>query len=1279
MQTTERSSAASLLLRALEVLAWAAFFAFAAVFLALRFWLLPQLGGYRADVEAALTRVVGLQVSIGALHAEWDGLRPRLVVADLRVHDRQGRVALALPSVEPVVAWKSLLVRELRLYSLTIDGPRLTVRRDATGAIHVGGLQLGAEQTVEAEGTALAAVILGQREIVIRDAEIDWVDELRGAPALALRALQFRLRNSGDVHQIGLSARPPRELGASIELRASLTGSGTMRPEEWTGRTYLELGYTELAAWRPWLDYPVDVRAGQGALRLWASFGAGLLTDAAADVALTEVVARLGRDLPVLRIASVSGRVEGRQTEHGYTFGARGLSLVPAQGARLAGTSFRASWEAAYGAQPARGALSADLIELEPLAQLAEYLPFPRDLRRLLAQLAPQGRLRDVDFSWSGELPDQARFEARARFDALTMAPWRAIPGFANLSGRVQASETRGALHLETQNAEIDLPKVFPEPRIRLSALEGDVTWERMPTAGVSVRLMQLRYANADLAGSASGSYYYAGEGPGVIDLNAQLSRANSSNLHRYLPLSSIMGEASRAWLVGAIRDGQSSDVRLRLLGDLRDFPFVDPMKGQFQIRAQVRDATLEYGPGWPRAEDIDGEVLFERNRMEITAYRGRILGAGVSNVRAVIARLGTPGAELLIQGSAEGRTAEFLDYIRQSPLQATVGGYLEGMSALGSGRLRLKLALPLANLASSRIEGDYRFAGNSVVADAALPPLERATGSIAFTQNSFTLGETSGRMFGGPIAISGGTSRGGDLTVIARGTFTAAGVDPLLGPNLRGVFKGSSPYVATVTTRANRAPRVVLESNLVGISSELPPPLAKAATQSLPLRVSSRAGDTSVRTLITLGRILRAELLSRATGDKALERAALAFAPPAGGALRMPQERSTVLVYGELESVDLERWLPLFTRGAGAEGGPQLRTDLRIGTLDALGKRLSAITVRAATQPDGWSASVDSAQMLGDLAYQSAGGGKLVARLSRFAAPPDAPGAKTARDLGELPALDLVADSFSLRGKEFGSVQILARREDANWVLERVAMRNLDSSLIATGVWRTGTVASTSVSVDVEASDVGRMLERFGYPGLVRGGNAKAQATVNWNGDPTAIDYASLTGRLEMHANDGQFLEIEPGIGKLVSLMSLQMLPQRIALDFRDVFSKGFKWERIDATAQMARGVLESRDFRMRGSAADVAMQGSTDLARETQDLRVRVTPKLGDSAATLVGVINPVAGIVTFLGQRVLKDPLGQIFAFEYAITGTWDDPKVEKLNPAAAAEAPAAPSGN
>jgi uncharacterized protein YhdP len=244
--------------------------------------------------------------------------------------------------------------------------------------------------------------------------------------------------------------------------------------------------------------------------------------------------------------------------------------------------------------------------------------------------------------------------------------------------------------------------------------------------------------------------------------------------------------------------------------------------------------------------------------------------------------------------------------------------------------------------------------------------------------------------------------------------------------------------------------------------------------------------------------------------------------------------------------------------------------------------------------------------------------------------------------------------------------MQVVAHREDRDWILERVAMRNLDGSLIGTGRWRPGSGASTSFEVDVDATDVGRLLERFGYPGMVAGGSAQGRMSVRWNGDPAPIDYASLNGNLSLHAKDGQFLEVKPGIGKLLSLLSLQMLPQRITLDFSDVFSKGFKWTRIDATAQIANGVIETRDLRMQGSAADVVMTGKADLARETQDLVLRVTPALGASAATVVGVFNPIAGIATYIGQKALKDPLGQIFSYEYAITGPWAEPKVVRLKP-------------
>ena len=79
------------LLRALEVLAWFALFALAALVLALRYWVLPDIERYRPDIVAAISKAVGLPVKVGAIEASWSGLRPDITVSDVRIHDAQGR------------------------------------------------------------------------------------------------------------------------------------------------------------------------------------------------------------------------------------------------------------------------------------------------------------------------------------------------------------------------------------------------------------------------------------------------------------------------------------------------------------------------------------------------------------------------------------------------------------------------------------------------------------------------------------------------------------------------------------------------------------------------------------------------------------------------------------------------------------------------------------------------------------------------------------------------------------------------------------------------------------------------------------------------------------------------------------------------------------------------------------------------------------------------------------------------------------------------------------
>jgi uncharacterized protein YhdP len=216
-------------------------------------------------------------------------------------------------------------------------------------------------------------------------------------------------------------------------------------------------------------------------------------------------------------------------------------------------------------------------------------------------------------------------------------------------------------------------------------------------------------------------------------------------------------------------------------------------------------------------------------------------------------------------------------------------------------------------------------------------------------------------------------------------------------------------------------------------------------------------------------------------------------------------------------------------------------------------------------------------------------------------------------------------------------------------------------------GLWRTSATGGTSLALELEAADVGRFLERLGRANLVQGGSAKASARLAWDGEPTAVDLGSLAGTVTLQAESGRFLQIEPGIGKLVSLMSLQNLPRRMILDFGDVFYNGFQWDSIGATASIERGVLETRDFRMLGGAAEVQMQGTVDLARETQKLRVRVVPGLDGTASTVTGMmVSPQIGIAALIAQKLLKNPLGQMFAYQYDVTGDWSSPTVVPVRP-------------
>jgi uncharacterized protein YhdP len=143
--------------------------------------------------------------------------------------------------------------------------------------------------------------------------------------------------------------------------------------------------------------------------------------------------------------------------------------------------------------------------------------------------------------------------------------------------------------------------------------------------------------------------------------------------------------------------------------------------------------------------------------------------------------------------------------------------------------------------------------------------------------------------------------------------------------------------------------------------------------------------------------------------------------------------------------------------------------------------------------------------------------------------------------------------------------------------------------------------------------------------------------------------------------------LQADPGLAKLLGVLSLQSLPRRLTLDFNDVFSKGFAYDEVRADVQLNAGVATTSNLRMVGPSATVLMDGSFQLAAETQQLNILVLPDLNATAGSLVYSIliaNPAMGLASLLADAVLKTTISKVFSVQYKVTGPWANPMVERV---------------
>ena len=375
--------------------------------LVLHGWIVPRIGDYRGALESHASKVIGVSVRIGSITAESAGLFPTLELHDVVLYDPRQREALRLKRIVASVSPRSLW--RLGFEQLYLDSPALDMRRDASGKLHIAGLDVSQDLSADSAGKAAIDWFFSQREFVIEGGTVRWTDELRHAEPLLLTGVRFIARNGGRQHALRLDATPPSGWGERFTLsgqfRQPLLSVRRGNWQTWNGTLYADLPQIDVSRLGSYVTLEDGkVRQGNGALRIWTDIVAGKPVGGAADMALAQVDVLLGDKLEPLALRNVQGRVAGKQTGGTLEFSTTQLQFDKVDGSHWPGGNLWFQHTPPTGRAAERTALRADRLDLAALAQIASRLPLGQATHDAIATYAPHGLVERIDASWQGSL-----------------------------------------------------------------------------------------------------------------------------------------------------------------------------------------------------------------------------------------------------------------------------------------------------------------------------------------------------------------------------------------------------------------------------------------------------------------------------------------------------------------------------------------------------------------------------------------------------------------------------------------------------------------------------------------------------------------------------------------------------------------------------------------------------------------------------------------------------------------------------------------------------------
>lgn len=1233
--------------------------------------LTPFAEQYKGKLETHLSIMLGKPVAIDSMETSWYWFEPVLKLNKLTI----------VGSNHPALHLKELFVGINILQSLwhwQIQ-PGVLFIEDLDLNIHqeqdkwrIEGLESGTQRNTFDDQTRYYHYIgwlLAQQKILVKNLSAQFY--LKDGTVLPFEHVDLRVINHSGHYRIKGSA----ELAQTIPTKLSILANMEMDPDalnRMRGHVYIDVQRFLPAQWQALLPKStVRLEGGLGDFSIWGDFEKGQLSHAQGTVDFKHIGWNQSGKPQSYFIQELKGNLAWDLEANGWQLNADKIKL------RMAGRAWAENTLRVHYDQPNDAyRVFIEKLQLKPL--LGADIRWPQPLWPLL-ELQPYGELNHTQVM----IQDKQVNYFLTRFEQLGWIGTEHLPAVDNLSGVLHWQPQEGHLQLDAEHATISPQKL---PPVIFEQVNAAFNWKTLSHA-TRISMERFLVTRDDLTLNAHGVLDKSANSLNDrIRMKAHFSARDFEQWFAYLPSEHLKPKLD-SWLKENIKHINKASGEIKLNGLLNDFPF-DERPGEFLVNAYLSGIDVHATKEWPLTKNMDVSLTFDKRDMNVDVHHAELQGVTVDNINMAIHEVGLDRETLLMHGKLEASSDKLLDYLFTTPLHKKLAK-LKMVDLSGPLDLDLRMEIPLYPENDTVLaQGKIAFKDNLATIHHSLDEVElkQLTGNLVFDEHGITDSAMTANILGDPVSIHMESVRNkhpytevrvkGNTTIdLLKGKFKLPALSLMHGHlNLESVI--------TITDDPDDLDHIHISTPLRGVAVYLPPPLGKSFDSKAPLTVDIDFNpNKALHVHFNYDDRLSSNLwYIRPEANFILDKGTIRVG--SGSALKPKNQGIQIL--GTLSEFDLRQWQDVVARIPSEPSSEGLSrhihfVDLKVGAVKLWNQTYKNTLIRASKlKQDKWSLVFEQQDLSAKLNYQPSKHhlSGFIKHLnidnSMFVSKASSTDVTDIQPT-DIPNLDLNIENLQVNDFNLGQVQLKSSSKRNQWHLEKATIHSDAYHLVMAGHWnKTNKENHTDLNVHLHISNLARSLQKFKIPPVVEAQEGEVEFNGSW---PNAIyDFSllDLSGGLNITLKRGRITSLSPeteqklGLGKLLSILSLQTIPRRLQLDFSDLSKAGYSFDVFKGQFNLKKGVLTTHDSYIDGPVAYASMDGSLNVVKQLYDLNLQVAPHVTASlpvVATIAG--GPIAGIATWVVSKLITHSMKKVSGYTFKISGPWMDPVVQQVS--------------